>query len=147
MAVSIVFSDNPAVNKKINRIIALMTIIGFIGAGSVWSYTYIYPLFSNIATVNEVVEIDTKSMQLHNAGLQTAGWANKNDVNHIANLVVDSQLQTIQDDIDWYEDEATRRELTVKEAKLLGRLETRKEQLERSFIIEPNTLHTHGSKD
>lgn len=121
-----------------------MTIIGFLGAGSVWTWNLLDPQFEKIATEKEAKIFDVESMEQHKAENSLEEWADKNDVNHIANLLVESQLASIQDDIDWYEDEAKRRDLTTREAKIFGRLEARKEQLERSFIPEKGALHGHG---
>lgn len=141
MPFRVILHDDPKTNAKIQKWVGILTIVGMIVAGTIWTYKAIDPWH---ATEAEVVEIDTKSMEQHLMENAQYDWADKGDVNHIANLLVDAQLQSMQDDIDWYVDEAKTRELTVKEAKILGRLEARKEQLNKSFIPEPGALHSHG---
>lgn len=140
----VIFHNDPETNSKIQKWVGIFTIIAFLGAGGTWLWNIVEPQIEKIATEEEVREIDTASMAKHKMENAQYDWADKSDVNHIANLLVDAQLQTIQDDIDWYVDEAKNRELTVKEAKILGRLEARKEQLNKSFIPEPGALHSHG---
>ena len=142
--ISIIFSEDPTLNKRINRIIAVMTIIGFIGAGSLWTWNLLDPQFEKIATEEEAKQFDEEAMNKHKAENSLEEWADKNDVNHIANLLVEAQLSQVNADIAWYEAEAQERPLTTREAKLLGSLLERRDILKKSFVVEKGVLHSHG---
>ena len=141
--ISIIFSDDPTLNKRINRIISILTIVGFLGAGTLWTYNLLEPI---VATETEVQACDKESMDKHNAENSLEQWADNCDVNHISNLLVEAQLDNVQADIAWYEGEAKERALTTNEAKILGGLLQRKTRLEKSFIPESGALHSHGGE-
>ena len=121
-----------------------MTIIGFIGAGSLWTWNLLDPQFEKIATEEEAKQFDEEAMNKHKAENSLEEWADKNDVNHIANLLVEAQLSQVNADIAWYEAEAQERPLTTREAKLLGSLLERRDILKKSFVVEKGVLHSHG---
>jgi hypothetical protein len=143
--ISIIFSKNPILNKKINRIIGIMTIIGFIGAGCLWTWNLVEPQIEKIATEIEAKQFDKESMDAHNAFINTQPYAMKNDVAHIANLMVDEQIGDARAEIRQIEDVAALddRKLTVAEELQKARLTEDIIRYRRSYLDEPGELHSH----
>lgn len=138
----ILIEENPKLDLLLKRIAGIAAAVVAVGTLFVWTSDFFDPMH---ATEAEVLEIDAASMEEHYKELDETPYAMTYEIYHVANMMVDEQINDAMNEIEQIEDMEDEGIATPADTRKKHRLLNDIETYTKNYLCETGRefQHTH----